>query len=849
MFIQNPLILNRIFKKLATFGRLLLVLPIALILLGSFFALAQNDVSAAPADCGSLPTNTRPETARYISDEIIDVQYCYPGPDQYFYFYVQNGESSGVALRQSETNLVNMSIFTLDGATPPTNLDNAIFDGNAPGKLYYLHLSVGGESNVTYQIDLQRNLTCPSTEGMTVTNGEEWKEAIACFNRPQVTGLFAVTVQNDILLDTPPPHVVNTNPNAQFVVNGADFKLDGQNLPETRPLDILSGTQVTLNSLSIMRSEAPITGTTAEKSGGAIRNAGTLIINGGEIDSNTAQFGNGGGIANLISGTVKILDGTAITDNTAANGNGGGLFNESGAEINEGSFFTGNSAFNGGAIVNSGALTVESSIIFNNTGVNIGGGIWNEVNATAFLNNSWVGENKAPNGNGGGVINSGYLSIWQSSFTQNTADDDGAGIYNVIGGFTELFNSTFSGNIAGDDGGGIDNRGEAFLFSVTFSDNGAGDKGGGIYNKDGATTMYTSIIANSTSGGDCNNNDGTVTLGETNLVEDNSCGATGGTDPQLEPLTSIDQMGINWYYPLGENSPALNAGISFCNKADQLGTLRQSPCDLGAVEVVEYTTVDFGFESSAIVVNEADGTIQLSISISQALSADVVISYSTEDGTATSPSDYIGISPSKQVTIPAGSTATTIPITIVDDTAVNSGPSDTFILKATAMPAAGIIFNPSTDEITIAITDDDTAATTTVDFGFESSAIVANEGDGTIQLSIAISQAVSSDVVISYVTEDGTATSPSDFVGISSSKHVTIPAGSTAVTIPITIVDDTDAEPGLPQAFNVRAEALQTAGVIFNPSTTVAGVAIIDNDTAPSTGNIRIFLPLVVRSP
>jgi len=152
---------------------------------------------------------------------------------------------------------------------------------------------------------------------------------------------------------------------------------------------------------------------------------------------------------------------------------------------------------------NSRVLGVGSGIIVNISGVTIRNG------RTA--------------GVGGGISNSGALTLTNSTLSENSADQDGGGIYNANGGTATLTNLTVSGNTAGDDGGGIRNAagGTLTLTNSTVSGNDAGDDGGGIRNG-GTVNIIGSTIANNRAGlnslptnvggGGVHNFGGTVTL-------------------------------------------------------------------------------------------------------------------------------------------------------------------------------------------------------------------------------------------------------------------------------------------------------------------------------------------------
>jgi predicted outer membrane repeat protein len=150
----------------------------------------------------------------------------------------------------------------------------------------------------------------------------------------------------------------------------------------------------------------------------------------------------------------------------------------------------------GGGINNSGTLTVSNCTFSGNTVSSWGGGINN--GGTLTVSNSTFSGNTTGNG-GGGIANSGTLTVNNSTLYANTASGDGGGILNGSGTLT-VSNSTFSENSAGNGGGGI------YVYSGTVTmtnsivagntDNGSGQTGNDCY---GCTLSGTNLISTSSS--------------------------------------------------------------------------------------------------------------------------------------------------------------------------------------------------------------------------------------------------------------------------------------------------------------------------------------------------------------
>lgn len=100
-------------------------------------------------------------------------------------------------------------------------------------------------------------------------------------------------------------------------------------------------------------------------------------------------------------------------------------------------------------------------------------------------------------GQGGGILNLGTLTLSGCTATGNNGSDGGGGIANEIGGTLTISGSTVSGNFAAYDGGGIYNDGTLTLSGSTVTKNstGYGEQGGGIYNDySGVLTILSSTV-------------------------------------------------------------------------------------------------------------------------------------------------------------------------------------------------------------------------------------------------------------------------------------------------------------------------------------------------------------------
>jgi hypothetical protein len=152
-------------------------------------------------------------------------------------------------------------------------------------------------------------------------------------------------------------------------------------------------------------------------------------------------------------------------------------------------------ANNGGGIYNSGALTLNNDVISKNTAKNVtgfarGGGIYN--NSTLTINNNVVVGNSADT-DAGGIFNGGGMTITRSTISGNSTMGDGGGIWNL--GTMQINDSTINGNICCkilfSTGGGIANSATMNINNSTIS----GNTHPGITNLQGILTVSNSTIS------------------------------------------------------------------------------------------------------------------------------------------------------------------------------------------------------------------------------------------------------------------------------------------------------------------------------------------------------------------
>jgi hypothetical protein len=243
----------------------------------------------------------------------------------------------------------------------------------------------------------------------------------------------------------------------------------------------------------------------------------------------------------------------------------------------------------GGGLDNSGTVTVSNCVFSSNSADLFGGGLANEFGGTAIVSGSSFSGNSA-NSSGGGLYNFETSTVSNCTFNGNSASD-GGGILNEPGGKVTVSGSTFSSNSAIFDGGGLDNFGTVTVSSSTFTSNSAlSGSGGGLINYIGyvSTVIGCTFSSNSAnfSGGGLDNS-GVLTVNDSTFAGNsgNSANFSGGGLNNLGVLTVNDSTfaGNSAYWGGGlDNGGTLT--LTACtisdNSATNGGGLYSSPVTL-----------------------------------------------------------------------------------------------------------------------------------------------------------------------------------------------------------------------------------------------------------------------------
>ena len=176
---------------------------------------------------------------------------------------------------------------------------------------------------------------------------------------------------------------------------------------------------------------------------------------------------------------------------------------------------------------------------------------------------------------------------------------------------------------------------------------------------------------------------------------------------------------------------------------------------------------------------------QFTVSLTQASSTDTVVSYVLTGSTATPTTDYAALTGS--VTILAGNLSAVIDVAgIVDDSLVEA--DETVIVTLTGVSGdPQITLDPDAADLTATVTiaDNDSATVSIAATDATADETPTNNG----QFTVSLTQASTTDTVVSYALTGSTATPTTDYTALTGS--VTILAGNLAAVIDVTgIVDD-----------------------------------------------------------
>lgn len=651
-------------------------------------------------------------------------------------------------------------------------------------------------------------------------------------------------------------------------INGAGVDLtvlDAQQASRAFNITNTAG-NVTLQGLTITHGKTTADG----QGGGGIRSAsaGTLTLANVNVSGNTTTGSNsaGGGIFLSAYSTLAISN-SAISGNTTsgAGAGGGGIFAAAGGTlVATGTRISANSTGGdqspgGGLFWHDGSITLTETIIADNStqGAGSSGGGVSANLSDANITDTTVSGNivKGAGSAGAGLFaQQGAVELHSSTVSDNTtqgANGAGGGI-RVVSGSLTLINSTIANNsvthVSAAGGGLSVDSASLKLTNCTIAANtaaGTAQFGGGISAVTGNVTILNSIVAENTNGGAPDLAPGSgVLIVNYSLIGDNSGtglnpaalgfadeygnligSAAVPIDPQFGSLAAFG--GPTKTFSLRGISPAINAGdndLAGGLAIDQRGLPRvfDDDVDMGAFEH-QSAAVDpiVAFSLSAQTVAESSGSVDITVTLSTISPHNITIPLLIS-GTATEREDYT--TAANLLFIPAGAISGTFTITILDDASFEANETVILTMGTITNGIAGGLA-----EHTLTISNNDTVPSV----GLNSASQMVGENAGVVSVVVNLSIALSTDTIIPF-TLGGTAGNPDDYTP-NPANQIVIPAGSTAATIQLSIINDTTIESNETVIVSLGTPSNGMLASIFEQT-----ITIVDNDSSNGTGGQNV---------
>ena len=239
-------------------------------------------------------------------------------------------------------------------------------------------------------------------------------------------------------------HVIDVD-GGKFYMNGGEISLDEARYTSSGAVYVQDGGTFEMN-------DGEISGCTLNNQlcGAVVLDSGSMTMNGGTIDGNTAtEFNSAGGVLVDKASSFTMTGGTI--SNNRANRGGGVLVRENGKF-----------EMTGGTISGNTARVQDSSIDKPNAG---GGGVFVEHNASFDMENGTITDNTT-NGMGGGV----------ATAVLNEDDKTGGGQFHMTGGTISYNKASCGGGVYSWSG-----KGRVMLEGGNIIGNAASRQGGGVY--------------------------------------------------------------------------------------------------------------------------------------------------------------------------------------------------------------------------------------------------------------------------------------------------------------------------------------------------------------------------------
>lgn len=274
-----------------------------------------------------------------------------------------------------------------------------------------------------------------------------------------------------------------------------------------------------------------------------------------------------------------------------------------------------------------------------------------------------------------------------------------------------------------------------------------------------------------------------------------------------------------------EGSESFTVSLSNPTGTASIGT------GIGTGTITDNDSATVQFAPTSVSQSEASSPMVFTVTLSHPVQSGVTLSLNSAPGTATA-ADFTPISGLAISFAPDSITAQTVNVVINND--LLDEDNEQYTLTLSGLSAVGNVTLPAgTATATGIIEDDDALPVLSV---ANVSQVEGDVGTSLMTFTVNLAPVSGRDVSFTRATVDGTATAPSDFVALAASV-VTIPAGQTSLTIPVTINGDTTFEGD--ESYTLALSSISNA----TPGSLSATGTIEDDDQQSTTTLISADLP------
>lgn len=296
-----------------------------------------------------------------------------------------------------------------------------------------------------------------------------------------------------------------------------------------------------------------------------------------------------------------------------------------------------------------------------------------------------------------------------------------------------------------------------------------------------------------------------------------------------------DYVGFNEILTFAPGETAKDADITILDdnivEADESLTVRLSGANGAEIETAtalvtikndDVATTPPTLSIEDRTVNESDGTVSVTVSLSRNAEAPVTVNVATQADSATTGSDFAGSF--QTLDFRAGQSSQTVDIGIINDRTVES--TERFFLRLTGPSGATIADGLGT----VTIQDDDTAAPP--DASFSVSPVSVSEGAGSVRLSVRLSQPLPTVASVGITNYLETAVAGQDYHGFY--QRLTFEPGETVKTLDVVVLDDSAVEGD--EAIGIRLFEEEGATI----ATATSLITIVDNDQGGAEPTLNV---------